>query len=308
MSVVTIGYFSIMNRLKVDNFLVPPSEGLVGTLLTPVLTADTVLVGTRLSAIGIEVEGYFGHPGRGIYQKAAIDFIKSKFSFVKFGDFCGTPFELQLINSNGRYQWYSDPNPCLQSITRLKIPRSSIKRQFIYIDAFAWLEPYIMPLIPSTNFGCLFINFGNIELANLPVLVAKWCQNKSCDRLIVQASSGGLRVEKQVSYEIIRLSISAGADIVILTFGEFGLIVANALEISEALPSNQSLLTDTSGAGAAVSATILQEVIQNSTTDPNLLAACAVYAGTKQCEVHGPLDAKSELEWIEKLNNTEQID
>ena len=298
LDVLVWGYFSIMQRLSIRQHPVAPFEGSTGKLTDPVLMADAPLIALTLSKAGHRVGAALSHPGQSPNALAAAEFINSRVAECQFGANCGTPFHIQLVSDTGEARWFSDATFGLESLKTVTTPESDIPRWF-YVDAYPWLHEIIDSTLKPRFRDGLFVNLGTSDKRGLQETIARWRHLAGGRLLAVQASAGSENISQTAVRVLAEMIVGRGADLAIVTAGGKGLAVTSCGSTSYATPEYvecSTIRTDTTGAGAAVSASVIQTLLGGCIM-PELLATQAAEAGRIQCTVSGPLGFALRDDW-----------
>jgi hypothetical protein len=296
------GYFAVAQRLRVQAQPSPPLEGTAGILSEPTLMADAPLVALRVSSAGHTVKAVLSHPGQSSMASTAIRFIRNHILECHLGPACGTPFHVQIVSNDGHVRWFSDPRSGLASINAARF--QPISARWLYVDAYQWL-----PRIATTRFrpsflDGIFINLGTTDGAELPEEVSKWRTFAGDRQCVIQVSIGTTDKSRANVKALSQSAVLQGADLAIVTAGSRGLAVASSHVASYATSSSVDcglIKSDASGAGAAVSASMINALL-SGTIEPDVLANSAAEAGSAQCTLPGSLSRDLSKEWTMMLS------
>lgn len=294
--VTLIGYFAVLDRLFVQTLPVS-GDGIVGELQTPTLTCDAVLIAMHLWEAGMAATVVGSDPGgRTLKGRKATDFVASRTGGLILGRDCGQPYELEIRSSNLQRTWVSDPSAGLASLGSIECPRQEWGTEFVYVDAYPWLEPATYPLATVISEGSrlLFVNLGQTAESAMTARAAPWLEIGG-DRTVIQVSVPGQR-DAASRRRLMSDASTLGAHLVVVTAGDSGLGVVSP-DCAEWLDAEHIEPLDTSGAGAAVSAAYLRAILNDELDDLEAVALAMSRAGAAQCEVDGGLPSTTLGEW-----------
>jgi hypothetical protein len=297
MDLTVWGYLAVAQRLLVPEHPTPPSEGVAGKVASPVLMADAPLIALTLARRGYRVGATLSHPGRNSIALAAARFVLDRLTACRLGPNRGTPFHTQVLSNAGQSYWFSDPTNGLNSLN-LVAPEADTPR-WLYVDAYPWLQGAIEATLEPRFRDGLFVNMGTIDREGLEAAIPQWRRHAGDRLLVVQASTGRADRSPAEVTKLSRLAISHGADYGIVTAGSRGLVVTSREGTCCVAPEYVDCSygrTDTAGAGAAVSSSVIATLLSDSVA-LSVLGGRAAEAGRAQCSVAGPVGAELRDEW-----------
>ncbi len=320
-----LGYLAVLERVAVPVARSQLGAGSAGQRLGPTLTADAPLVALALRTLAEAActavpqgspawttEAIFNHPGDSAAAQASVRLLTARVDRLTLGEPCGAPLEWQVLHADREVTWYNDPAPALASLRGLPALDGPQRGwDHVYLDAYPWLAPALAPHLPIRA-PHVWVNLGVTAQHEVAAAVAHWRGSVS-GQLHVQISTAG-RAGLADAADWAHLALQSGADLAVVTCAQHGLLLANGqCQVGQpALPV--AAWADASGAGAAVSASLMASLIAarwrsdraagGAASHDELAqwAQLAAQAGQRQCMQDGALDASSHHHWQQALH------
>ena len=301
LDLISWGYAAPVTRIRVDSFPEPPLEGKAGVQLLPSIKCDAPIVALALAQHGGKVLGAFNHPGVSRESTKLVDLVTERLENLVLGPAKGSPLEFQILDEKGRAKWFSDPSPALRSLEELSLSQYHCK--WLYMDCFPWLYGVMKRNNAPKVIEGLFLNFGNIHPSKVKKAMEKWyiCDPK---KVVCQISLGALRLSQEKLFEYARIFSSGNDVIYIVTSSDLGLCISSneVVHFQSATPVYPGVYSDSTGAGAAVSAAYLITELIGNVSFSSRLAEILAGAGADQCQIAGSLGRLDAKDWSQRID------
>ena len=299
--VTVLGYLAVERRLYVDCLPQYPVEGSTGSEQIPSITNDAPVVALALSQAGVCVDAALNNPGStSSPARAATDLLQRKTRQLRMGPDCGEPLEIHVIDHGGNRLWFSDPSCGVSSLYSVDV--AGLSGRWTYLDAFVWIDAtWLRNKLPAYHDG-LFINLGKRTTESASRVIDHWVHDLA-GKIVVQVSLGPSDVSSAIEWAKDTFENQRAGSLVV-TLGASGLVLVDKYNC-EFVPGSpvdvDGKVADHSGAGAAVSAAYLREMLASEPMSTRTLAERLALAGARQCQTQGCLDSASREEWLSTL-------
>ncbi|MFL4951496.1 hypothetical protein ACJ6WE_30055 [Streptomyces sp. MMS24-I31] len=297
--VVVVGYLAVLNRLRVARLPRGDGDGEVCRPLTSTLTCDAPLVAAHLNCLGVRAGHVLSHPGRRPLDALPLTLLPRWSDPVRVGPWRGDPTEIEISTDDGRRVWFNCPAPGVASLRDCGAGSPlPIAGSVVYLDAYPWLASACLDIVSAAGpVGTVVVNLGRTGAHAARERVTACRRGLPAARVLPQVCIPDLcsRGSRRAAFR--EVCEGTGCPLALITSGGEGLGLGGSGRHHWWTPPPDARATDTSGAGAAVSAALLSHILEHGMRWTEDTVRDLGETGLRQCGVEGALPPAAQAEW-----------
>ncbi|MET7378735.1 hypothetical protein ABZT08_07870 [Streptomyces sp. NPDC005526] len=297
--IVVVGYLAVLNRLRAARLPRGDGDGEVCRPLTSTLTCDAPLVAAHLDGLGVRAGHVLSHPGMRPLDALSLTLLPQWSDPVRVGSWRGDPTEIEISTDDGQRVWFNCPAPGVASLRDCATGDApSFAGSVVYMDAYPWLASACLDVVSAARpAGTVVVNLGRASGHTARRRVTACRRRLPTSRVLPQVCIPDLLSRESRAAAFHGVCDDTGCPLALITSGSQGLGLGGAERHHWWTPPREARVTDTSGAGAAVSAALLSHLLEHGPRWTDDTVHRLGEAGLRQCEVAGALPPAAQAEW-----------
>jgi hypothetical protein len=218
---------------------------------------------------------------------------------VRIGPWRGEPTEIEISTDDGERVWFNCPAPGVASLRdcgggdALRLADS-----VVYLDAYPWLASACLDVVAAAGpVGTVVVNLGRTGGQSARERILAFRRRLPTARVLPQVCIPELTSPKSRRAAFRQLCEGTDCPLALITSGGQGLGLGGTDRHHWWTPPPAARITDTSGAGAAVSAAFVAHILRDGPGWSEALVADLGLVGLRQCAVEGALPPAEQAEW-----------